>query len=176
MNEIEVKIFNINKNKIICKLISLNAKKVFDGKLTANLYKSKTEDMDFMLRLRSDGKESYLTYKKGISKDEVKITKELEVKVEDFKKMNSIIENIGFCKKQTLIKNRESYIVIYEDEKIRIEFDEYLGKYSKVPLFMEIEAPSKKSLIKFAKVLGISKEDFDTSHTSQLIRKYYPNV
>lgn len=64
------------------------------------------------------------------------------------------------------VKHRTSYQV----DDCRIEFDSPIN--SKIPPFMEIEGPSEESIIRVAKRLDISPEEFDKRTYYDLMRDY----
>ena len=69
MNEVEVKILNINRKEIEKKLVALGAKKVFDDKVSALFFDSDEKEVrhnNKQLRLRTEGKKAVLTIKRKI--------------------------------------------------------------------------------------------------------------
>lgn len=158
MNEIEVKFLEVNLEEIEKKLISLNAKKAFEGEII-------TEFFDFdnfsirksnrILRLRKYGEKSFLCLKSSISQKEVKEMDEVEVEVEDFDKTEKILLSIGLKIYDKIIKKRKSYIL----DDVRIELERHLENYSFIPDFIEIESDDKSKIFEAIEKLGLKKED-----------------
>jgi len=157
MNEVEVKILNIDRKKIEAKLISLGAKKVFDDKVSALFFKSKTDKphKHLQLRLRTEGTKAVLTLKTRIPDKELKIRDEHEVEVSDFNEMQIILEGLGYIIYKKTRKHRTSYAL----DDAHFEFDKYLDEFDFIPEFLEIEATTPKTIHKYADLLGIKKED-----------------
>lgn len=171
MDEIEVKIIDINRKEIEEKLASLGAKKIFDDILYAFIFDF--EDNRFQkdtssLRIRKEGEESILNFKKLISSEEVKFCKEYEVKVSDFNVMKKILEILGLKIKFKYKKHRTSYAL----EGVKFEIDNYLDMYKFIPEFLEVETKDAKTLEKYVKKLGYSKKECNNWSLSQLINHY----
>jgi len=98
MKEIEVKILNINKQKVEESLQILGAKKVFDGEMFAYFYDFKDGSITkshSVMRLRKEGDIAMLTFKKVLGKQGVKIAEENSVEVSNLSEMKKILENLG---------------------------------------------------------------------------------
>src|SRR3989344_4811725 len=84
MQEIEVKILEVDKIRIIQKLEQLGAVKNFDGEINAFYFDFPDQRLtadNKLLRVRTKGEESIeLTFKKKISKEKAKIMEEHEIK------------------------------------------------------------------------------------------------
>jgi adenylate cyclase, class 2 len=159
MKEIEVKILEINKNKIIAKLKKMGAKKSFDGVIQGEYFDYSDNRLDKnkeLLRLRNAGKKVFLTYKKKQKKGKVKCCEEKEIEVSDYDTLKEILIQIGLkVKNETMKKHRASYAL----EKTHFEIETPLEKYSFIPPFMEIESTSAKTIYEYAKLLGYSEKD-----------------
>lgn len=95
--EFETKVIMIEKQEIENKLIKIGAKKVgeyFFKRYTYGITDDNNEELEW-IRLRTNGEESTLTYKKknGIKIDE---TTEIETRVLDFNKMKNILDKCNF--------------------------------------------------------------------------------
>lgn len=158
MREIEVKILEIDRKNIERKLVSLGAKKTFEGEITAILLDfdgdtiKKAKDV---LRLRKIGKKSYLTFKKYVKSRKAKIRKEFEVEVSDFGETKSILECLRLSPKLSMRKRRISY----ELDGLHFEIDRYYDEFGFVPEFLEIESNNLKKLYKYVALLGFKKSD-----------------
>jgi len=171
MKEIEVKILEINPKEIENKLIKLGAKKKFDGVINSftldfpnrNLHNNKT-----LLRLRTMGKEAFVTLKKGKDTKKIKVCEETEITVSDLDKMTIIFEELGLKKVNSMEKTRKSYLL----DKTHFEIEKYSGKHKNVPAFLEIESTSAKDIYKYAKLLGFSEKDCLPWTAGDVIKHY----
>lgn len=174
MNEVEVKILEIEREKIIDKLLKLGAKKVFDDIIYAVKFDTpdrKLEKEDKMLRLRMEGKKAVMTFKKKISKDNAKVSDELEIEVPDFEELSRILEGIGFAKLAAYKKRR----ITYKIEDVCFEFDKYLEEYEEIPEFLEIEAKDAGTLFKYVKLLGFKESDAHPWSMLDVLKHYRLN-
>lgn len=173
MREIEVKILEVNLEEVERKLISLGAKKVFEGEI-------KTEFFDFedfsikksnsILRLRKYGEKSFLCLKSSLSKKDVKEMEETEVEVGDFEKTEKILFSIGLKIYDKIIKKRKSYAL----DDMRFELERHLYEYSFIPDFIEIESDNKNKIFDAISKLGFKKEDVKPWTIFDVI-EYYRN-
>lgn len=167
MREIEAKILEVNKPKLIKKLKEFGAKKSLDENVTALFYDfpdKKLHKNKSILRLRKKGKIVELTFKKHISKTKAKISEEIEVNVLDFPKTQRILESIGLKLGKISKKHRLSYTI----GKTHFEFD----TFPNTPTFLEIEAPSEKILEKYIKLFGFKASDAKAWTGGQVLEYY----
>ncbi|MDD4251482.1 MAG: class IV adenylate cyclase [Candidatus ainarchaeum sp.] len=162
MKEIEILMELLeNKNSCIKKLTKIGSLKInkiydiyytLDKKIKPNIFPRR------VVRIRKKNKESFLTYKiDHYNKNNVwQYSDEYEVKLSDFKRINKIIELIGF--KKIIEINNTKYT--FETEKYEIVVEDVLN----LGLFLEVEIkkPSqeriktqKDKIRKFIKTLGI---------------------
>lgn len=158
MHETEIKILGIDRKKILEKLESLGAKKIFDDIIHAVYYD--TADMalkrqNSILRLRKEGKKAVLTFKSHVEDKKAKVREEKEVVVSDFEVMNSILGLLGFSGWLRMSKKRTTYDL----EGTHFELDKYHDEYSFIPEFLEIEGKDFGTIIKYAELLGYSERD-----------------
>ncbi len=154
MQEIEVKILEIDCQSVNQKLESLGAKKVFEGEVTASYYdfsNGKLGKDGLVLRLRKKEQTVELTLKKKLSQAEAKIMQEYEVNVTNFEAMQNILYGLGLKEIKTAKKHRISYVL---DD---LHFD--LDTYSGIPTFLEIEAPTLEKVREYVVKLGFSMKD-----------------
>ncbi len=171
MNEIEVKVLEINRRKVLKRLKSLAAKKIFGGVL-------KTVYFDFpdfalqkqkqVLRLRKSNQKTFLTFKTRLPNKKSVASEEIEFEVADFFKAQKFLKRLGLVSILVYEKKRESYRAF----GVRMELDKFLGKFKKIPLFLEIEAHSEKELFGALKQLGFSQKDAKAWHGGQLLSHY----
>jgi predicted adenylyl cyclase CyaB len=158
MREAEIKILGIERAEIETKLLSLGAKKVFDGEIHALYYDDAAGSVGRRkgtLRLRKEGKKAVLTYKSHVGDRAVKIREETEVRVSGFDETKSILESLGFSVWLEMEKHRTSYTL----QGARFEFDKYSGAYGYIPEFLEIEGPDAKTVHDLALLLGFARKD-----------------
>ncbi|MGE5892665.1 MAG: class IV adenylate cyclase [bacterium] len=158
MEEIEVKIIGIDRRRVEEKLVTLGAKKIFDGEMHATYYDfpdkalGKAQDL---LRLRKEGDKSVLVFKKFVHNEGAKVRREYEVSVSDFNTMQSILEGLGFSPWLVMRKHR----VIYQLQNAHVDLDKYHDEYDFIPDFLEIEAPDIETIHQCARLLGFGIED-----------------
>ncbi len=173
MNEIEVKVLNIDSNKIKEKLETLGAKLVkneFQINYMFDFSDKRFFDKGGYVRIRKlvdliDKTEKIiLTSKELISKDKFKISKEIEFEANNFKLSKDFLESLGLVLRRTDEKIRYSY----ELEEGLIEIDTWAG----VPTYLEAEANSEENVIKLLEKIGYTL-DQSTSMSLSEIMKYY---
>ena len=171
MRETEVKILEVDREKIERTLAGLGAKKIFDGDI-------QTLFLDFkdgrivkakdVLRLRKETGAAELTYKKVRFTEAVKNAQEYTVEVSNMETMRLILENLGLSVTESMYKHRVSYTL----DGTRFDIDRYLGDYEFIPEFMEIEAENADVIHKYASLLGFEAKDCLPWSTRQLIEYY----
>ncbi len=171
MKETEVKILEINRQKIEQILGELGAKKVFEGEIQSifldfkDFQISKQEDL---LRLRKTSKKTELTYKKIKHKQTVKIAEEYTVEVSDLEIMLKILESLGL----SITGKMEKHRISYKLEKAQFDIDKYNGAYAFIPEFLEIEAGDIDQIYKYAKLFGYKHRDCRPWSTEEIIHHY----
>lgn len=150
MQEIEVKILDIDVDSIIKKIEDLGGKKIMDEDIEGIIFNTGDGPL---LRLRTENGKNRLTVKEKVSKEGAKIMTETEVDVDDYDTMVMICEKLGFPKRLEFMKHRLSYNL--EDEGVHFDID----TYPKVPTFLEIEAPSVELIKKYVEILGYTMDD-----------------
>ncbi len=170
MKEIEAKILEVDRQKIVKTLTDLNAIKVFDGDI-------QTMFIDFqdcqihkrrdVLRLRKEKDNAELTYKKVQIGRNVKAAEEYTTQVSDLKMTLKILQHLGLSVTQKMQKHRTSYTI----DNVRFDIDRYSGEYAFIPEFLEIEGPFD-SIKKYAKTLGFQEKDCLPWSTDKLINHY----
>ncbi len=169
MEEIEVKILNIDKNKVEQRLISLGAEKTFDDQIIDTYYdfpdnKLKLEKK--VLRLRTMGAKTFITLKKIRQKSSAKIMEEYETSCHNKKTMEHILSSLGLVPKHTVSKHRTSYH--YKDAIFDID------QYPNIPPLVEIEVKNKHDLPHYIKLLGFEKKDAKPWSVKELFDYYFP--
>ena len=174
MKEIEAKILQVNGKKIEEALVSLGARKVFDGEIQTFFFDFKDNSIikaKNVLRLRREEIKTELTYKKVSVTQGVKVAEEYSVEVSDFDTAKKILESLGLEATESMQKHRVSYLL----NNTRFDIDHYLDRYSFIPDFLEIEAESEVTIHRYAGLLGFKPEDCLPWSTNELI-KYYSSA
>lgn len=171
MKEIEVKILEIDREAILKKLDALEAQKSFDGEMLALFYDDANGSIaqrQDVLRLRKEGGETVLTYKKFVSQEGAKIMEEYETKVEEVGQMQTILDLLGF----QVGKKTRKFRTQFELGDTHIVIDNYQDELAAIPEFIEIEAPSEARMQEVVELLGFSAEDCKSWHTFDLVKHY----
>lgn len=158
MREIEVKILNINRKEVEKKLVSLGAKKVFEGIVEGCFFDFKDNSIRKSrktLRLRKENNKVVLTFKNPIPHKNLKIKEEHEIEVSDFKKTQKILESLGLSVWLWIKKKRTTYAL----EGVHFEIDKHIDQFDFVPTFLEIETEDPKIIYKYVRLLGFKKKD-----------------
>ena len=96
--EYEIRVLEIDKEKLIKKLEELGAEFKGDNEQKRYVYDTIPKEDGKWIRLRTNGKKTTLTYK-NVVKTTIDGTKELEIEVSDFEKTNELLENMGIKSK-----------------------------------------------------------------------------
>lgn len=161
MQEIEVKILEINKEEIIAKLEKLWAKEVFEWKIENEFFENGENKR---IRLRKMWGKNYITFKIKSENSIAKSNYELETEFLDYETMVGILENIWFNKYWNSNKKRISYHLW----NIAFDFDDFPG----IPSFVEIEATNNEDVIRWVELLWYTMKDTKTFWEREL-KKYY---
>ncbi|MFA6079917.1 MAG: CYTH domain-containing protein [Candidatus Gracilibacteria bacterium] len=161
MNEIEVKILDIDGTKIRRILEVMGAKKKFSGTVVAHFFRGPNGKK---IRLRKMGDTCYVTAKQKVGNDHMLHNEEYEVETSDFAAMAKILAIAGLEKYGDSIKTRESYTF----DGITFDIDEYPG----IPEYVEVEAQSHEKVEEGVKLLGFTMADTACITESGLREKY----
>ena len=161
MNEIEVKILNIDGEKIRRILKVMGAKKKFSGTIVAHFFRGSNGKK---IRLRRMGDKFFITGKERIKSEGMMHNQEHEVEISDFATMANILWVAGLEKYGDSIKTRESYT--FND--ITFDIDEYPG----IPEYVEVEAGTHEKVEEWVKLLGFTMENTACITEAQLREKY----
>jgi predicted adenylyl cyclase CyaB len=172
MQELEVKILEVNREKVEQTLVNLGAQKIFDGDIRTLFFDfndSRIRTAKDLLRLRIEEKDKIeLTYKKVQKTKTVKQAEEYSVEVSSFESTKQILELIGLYATEDMLKHRISYKL----GNVRFDIDLLLGDYKFIPEFLEIEAENKAAIYRYAELLGFKANDCLPWSTEELIRHY----
>lgn len=135
--EFELRILEIDVQKIVNKLMKLGAKKIGKFEQKRYIYDLKPATKGKWIRLRTNGSKTTLTYKDIIS-NTIDGTKEVEIKVESFEQTNEFLENIGFYHRNYQENIRIQYIL--DGVEVDIDF------WPMIPTYLEIEGESEDEI------------------------------
>ncbi len=167
MKEIEVKILEIDVNKVRDKLSQMGAEKTYDGEIyTAFLEHpdGKFREKGNTLRIRKIGNRVELCLKGAQEQSSFKIREETEVIVSSFEGAIKLFQSLGFRISQETGKRRESYRIG------STKFD--IDAYPDIPTFLEIEAPTEKEILRAMEKLGYRREEANNWSYGEL-KDYY---
>lgn len=171
MEEIEVKILDVNRPLLEQTLEGLGAKKIFDGDIETLFFDFKDGTIikqKNVLRLRKEQDKIELTFKKVHVTQTAKTAEEYSVEVSSLEIMKEILENLGLSIIERMQKHRVSYTV----DGARFDFDRYIGDYGYIPEFLEIETQNTDLIYKYAGLLGFEAKDCLPWATTDLIKHY----
>ena len=169
MKEVETKILDVDKDKIVERLNSLGAKKVLDTSFKVDWFRisglEEGKDPWFLrIRTTSDGK-SEVTWKSsrnflGAASEH----KEINLNIADHQKLANLFEEIGLEKYAHQEKNRISWL--FDDWR----FD--LDKYPKMPAYLEIEGKNEEHIQEAIKLLFLEKNKATPEGERVVIQEY----
>ena len=166
MQEVEIKVPNIDKNKIIQEIEKLGAVKNFTGRVCDYRYDTENRSLSKqgkVLRIRQKGKYTFLNFKgKKDSENQIMKREELGVRVSNLKVLQKIITEIGFIRIFDLKKYRSEYCL----DDIIFDIDEYPG----LPPMLEIESNDGEKVEKYLKILNIDKEGIKRVYIEDIIK------
>ncbi len=163
--EYELRVLEINQEEIIKKLESLGA--TLENKMD---YKRYVYDMvpnrpDEWIRLRTDGKESTLTYKKITNEENIEGTEEIEIVVDDFDKTNEILQVMGY----NFRNYQENKRVRYRLNGVEIDID----SWPLIPTYLEIEGTSEQEVKDIVKLLEIDETKITYLNCGSIYQQIY---
>lgn len=161
MNEIEVKILEIDKKSIISKLEKMWATLTFDWDIENDFFENQENKR---IRLRKKWDKFILTFKIKQENNQAKSNKEYEVEFKDYETMSIILENIWFRKYWNSSKKRISY------KLDNIVFD--IDDFPQIPTFIEVEAQNTEDVIKWVELLWYTMKNTCTL-TERELKKFY---
>lgn len=176
MNEIEVKVLNIDKEEIQKKLVKIGATLLKDEEQTNIRFD--TEDKFLKnkykgyLRIRTTKNNltgettNTLTLKRNISRDEFRVNEELETQILNVGEAIKILEALKYYPKTPGKKQRISYIY----EGILFEIDEWDKDIYPQP-YLEIEVIKENDLERAIELLNIDRKNITAKSIDELIKE-----
>lgn len=161
--EYEVKVLEIDHNKMVEKLERLGAIKKIDALQEGYIYDVIPKNDHQWLRLRTNGEKNTLTLK-SLQAKTIDGMKEIEIEVSDFYETHKLLENIGFHNKGFQQNKRVQYIL----DGVEIDLDHW----PLIPEYMEIEGDSEESVDKMLELLDVDKEKIVTLDVTSIYKHY----
>ena len=149
--EIEARFLNLDQNKIEGELRKIGAYKKSESFFKELIFSREDwSPLHARLRIRDDGKNVWLTYKANPTWG-VDSTEEIEIESSSSEKTAQIVKKIGVPLVRYQEKKRIQYVL--GDVAFELDF------WPKIPMVLEIEAPSKEKVQRAAELLGLSWKD-----------------
>ena len=169
-HEIETKVLDINKDKVIEKLVSLGAVKTQETRLSVDWYQIKGEkegSANWFLRIRSNSEGKHEVTWKGDAKTVgiAKVRREINFHVEEPEKVAELFTELGLEQYGHQEKDRISFS--FKDW--HFDIDQYPG----MPSYLEIEGNSEDHLKEGMKLLGLENNRTSNQGERVLIQEEY---
>jgi adenylate cyclase class 2 len=162
--EYEVRVLEIDAEKVKKKLKSLKATLVEDVFQKRYLYDFNPVNPDKWIRLRTNGKETTLTIK-DMKSSKIDGTHEMEIIVNDFDTTDKILNELGY-KARGIQENKR---IKYDLNGVEIDID----TWPKIPTYLEIEGKNEEEVYNTLELLGISKDKAITLNTKSIYKEMY---
>ena len=162
--EYEVRVLDIDKEKLITKLEELNAKKKGEYSQKRYIYDIIPKDEHKWIRLRTNGKETTLTFKDATVK-KIDGTKESEIVVSDLETTNEILNQMGYFSRSYQENDRIRYIL----DDVELDID----SWPMIPTYLEIEGKDEKSVLDMIEKLGLNNEKVTALDVQSVYKDIY---
>ena len=162
--EYEVRVLEIDKDKIQLKLKELNAVLIEDVFQKRYVYDFKPVIPTKWIRLRTNGSKTTLTIK-NVESSNIDGTKEVEVEVSDFDTTNEILAELGYTPRGI----QENKRIKYDLNGVEVDID----TWPKIPTYLEIEGISEEEVYNTLQLLGIPKEEATSLDVQSIYEKIY---
>ena len=162
--EIEERILEIDKNKIIQKLEELGATKAGEWLQRRYTYDFVPKRYGEWIRLRTNGEETTITYKK-VESSKIDGTKELEIVVSSFEDTNEMLKVLGYTPKNYQENKRIRYYL----NDVEIDID----TWPMIPTYMELEASSIDIIKELENLLEVDKSKITTLYCDDIAKEIY---
>ena len=162
--EYEVRVLDIDKEKIIKKLDELGAKKIADYNYKRRIYNFTPAVDSKWIRLRTDGQKTTLTIKK-LESLEIDGTKEIEIEVSNFEETDNMLNELGY-KSHTYQENKRTRYILNN-----VELD--IDSWPYIPTYLEIEGKDEKSVQEMIKLLEVDPSKVTSIDVQGVFKKFY---
>lgn len=162
--EYEVRVLDIDTNKIIKKLEELGAQKIADFDYKRRIYNFNPAVSHKWIRLRTDGKKTTLTIKK-LENLEIDGTKELEIEVSDFEETNNMLNELGYHSHTYQENKRTRYVL----NGVELDID----TWPYIPTYLEIEGKDEQAVKDMIKLLEVDESKVTSIDVQGVFRTFY---
>ena len=162
--EIEERILEIDKEKVIKKLEDIGATKAGEWFYKRYTYDFTPKRENQWIRLRTNGVETTLTYK-NVETREIDGTKELEIVVDNFEETNELLKILGYEYKNY----QESKRIRYYLNDVEIDID----TWPMIPTYMELEGTSVEKVKELEDLLEVDKSKITTLYADEIAEQIY---
>lgn len=166
MIEYEVKVLDIDSEAFAKKVTDMGFAPQGELSFRRFLFDTVPPDPNAIVRLRTDGKKSSLTYKSFL-KDAIDGVKEIEVEVSDFDTCKQLLETSGLAV-SSYQENKRKIFLNPERPDMEITIDSWPG----IPPYAEVEGKSVEDVEKTLAELEVDPEKV-TSASPKAIYKLY---
>ncbi len=171
MEEVEVKVLNIDVAAAEEKLKSLNAALLSEALLRTvylDFPNNSLRNIGVSLRVRKEEgdcfEKSFVCLKKTLPGRVAKVREELDVQVSSFEEALELLKSLGLRETLKLVKKRKTYSL--RDAKVMLDL------YEGIPPLLEIEAANEEEVLRIAERLGYSKQDLKDWDVFALLNAY----
>lgn len=166
-NEIEVRFLEINKQQIVKKLLSLDAKDKGEVMLREIIFYDQDgtwKDNGRLIRLRTKGGKTTMTYKHHVAQA-IDGAREVEFLVPDAALAEEFLASIGFAAFRRQEKKRHT---LYLDD-VTVDID----TWPQIPTYIELEGPSENHIKNVAASIGLDWNDAVFDNAGAVIENRY---
>ena len=162
--EFEIRILEVDVDKVMHTLESMGATKVGEYFQRRYVYDLVPDSSDKFVRIRDNGEKVTITYKDKTIRT-ISGTKELELEISDFDKANELLNLIGFNNGHYVENKR----ITYELEDAEFDID----TYPDIPTYMEIEGKNIEEVENILKLLNIDSSKVSALNCEDIYKEIY---
>lgn len=163
--EYECRVLNIDLEKLVSKLESLDAKNKGEKFQQRYVYDFNPINPNSWIRLRTNGDKVTIAIKDISDRSSISGTEELEVEVADFQTTNLILERLGYHHRNYQENKRWSF----ELNGVKIDID----SWPLIPTYAEIEGSSEREVLDTLNLLNINMDDVTTLDVESIYKEKY---
>ena len=161
--EYEVRILEVDVDRIIKRLEELHATKEWDSLQRRYVYDFNPKEENKWIRLRTNGERTTLTIK-NIVTSKIDGTQELEIEVDSFERTHLILKELGYEAKGY----QENRRVQYSLNGVEVDID----YWPLIPTYLEIEGPTEEAVYNAVEALSYSIDDCTTRDVEGIYLDY----
>lgn len=163
--EYEVRVLDIDVNKLIVKLEELGATRIGEYFQRRYVYDFNPKIDGKWIRLRTNGEYTTLAIKSRPNETKIGELFELEEKVEDFEKTHMILTELGY----TPTAYQENKRLIYRLDDVEFDID----SWPMIPTYVEIEGKNEEVVNKYINLLELNNNKLSYESLITIYKKYY---